>query len=286
MRIFLSGASGFIGRHVATELSTAGHQITCLVRRQPAAQAHSAINYLVAEWLKPEQWLDQLAGHDIVINCVGMLRETMQASFDAVQTAVPIALFKAAAQHKLQKIIQISALGADIAAPQAFVRSKALADQALNQQAVPWVVLRPSFVYGNGCYSMQLFQRLSKLPITPIFNDGRYQMQPIHITDLVRAIKFCVEDRQIANCTIEVAGAEQLSFYQLLERLAASQGRRLRPWFMPNWLGQLIAQIGTWTELGPINRAELSLLLQGNTCDLSDFRHYFGFEPRQFQANA
>ncbi|MFD3163963.1 complex I NDUFA9 subunit family protein [Herpetosiphon sp. NSE202] len=284
MRIFLTGASGFIGRHVAAELSNAGHQLTCLVRQMPAVQANPAINYLVAEWLKPDQWLDHVAGHEIVINCVGILRETRRASFQAVQTDVPIALFHAAAQHQLQKIIQISALGADVAAPQAFVRSKALADQALSQQAIPWVVLRPSFVYGAGSYSMRLFQRLAKLPITPILGDGRYQVQPIHINDLVQAIKLCVEQQAIANCTIE-AGGERMSFYQLLERLAASQGRSLRPWFVPNWLSQLLAQIGTTTGLGPINRAELSLLLQGNIADLSAFRHYFGFEPRPFQPN-
>ncbi|GAA5528907.1 complex I NDUFA9 subunit family protein [Herpetosiphon gulosus] len=286
MRIFLTGASGFIGRHVAAELSQAGHQLTCLVRQKPPTPINSAAQYVVAEWLKPATWLDQLAEHDIVINCVGMLRESRQASFQAVHTDIPIALFKAAAQHKLQKIIQISALGAEVTAPQAFVRSKALADQFLIQQPIPWVVLRPSFVYGAGCYSIELFRRLACLPITPILGDGHYQVQPIQIGDLVRAIKQTVEKPTIANCIIEAGGGEQLSFRQLLGRLAASQHRQLRPWFVPNWLAQIMAQIGTTTGLGPINRAELSLLLQGNTCDLSAFRHYFGFEPSRFEPNA
>lgn len=286
MRIFLTGASGFIGRHVAVELSQAGHQLTCLVRQKPTTPLNLSTRYVLAEWLKPATWLDQLAEHDIVINCVGMLRESRQASFQAVHTSVPTALFKAAAQYGLQKIIQISALGADVAASQAFVRSKALADQFLSQQVIPWVVLRPSFVYGAGCYSMELFRRLACLPITPILGDGRYQVQPIQIGDLVRAIRQCVENPTIANCTIEAGGGEQLSFLQLLERLAASQNRQLRPWVVPNWLGQLLAQIGTTTGFGPINRAELSLLLQGNTCDLSAFRHYFGFEPSRFEPNA
>ena len=286
MRIFLTGASGFIGRHVAVELSQAGHQLTCLVRHKPTTPLNATTQYVVAEWLKPTTWLDQLAEHDMVINCVGMLRESRQISFQAVHTSVPIALFKAAAQYGLQKIIQISALGADVAAPQAFVRSKALADQALSQQSVPWVVLRPSFVYGAGCYSMELFRRLARLPITPILGDGSYQVQPIQIGDLVRAIRQTVENPTIANCLIEAGGGEQLSFLHLLERLAASQNRQLRPWFVSNWLGQLIAQIGTITGLGPINRAELSLLLQGNTCDLNNFRQYFGFEPRRFEPNA
>jgi len=109
MRIFLTGASGFIGRHVAEELHQAGHQLTCLVRQKPTTPINSATQYVAAEWLKPTTWLDQLAEHDMVINCVGMLRESRQASFQAVHTSVPIALFKAAAQYGLQKIIQISA---------------------------------------------------------------------------------------------------------------------------------------------------------------------------------
>ena len=68
----------------------------------------------------------------------------------------------------------MSAIGADEGAVSRFHHSKRAADRGLAALGVPYVVLRPSLVYGPGDHSMDFFARLVALPVTPVPGDGRY----------------------------------------------------------------------------------------------------------------
>src|SRR5262249_56179314 len=119
-------------------------------------------------WTERATWLDRVAGHDAVLNAVGIIRERPGSTFDAVHTDAPIALFDAAARIGIRMVVQISAMGADERAVTRFHRSKRAADRHLARLGVPYLVLRPSFVYGPGDHSMNFFARLARLPITPV----------------------------------------------------------------------------------------------------------------------
>src|SRR4051794_38302674 len=111
MRIFLTGATGFLGGHILRALSERGHEITCLIRgnggRQLKAQALPGVTTIEGEFTRPESWRDQVAGHEVVINTVGIIRETPGATFDDIHTRAPIALFETAARAGVRKIVQI-----------------------------------------------------------------------------------------------------------------------------------------------------------------------------------
>ena len=119
MAIFLTGATGFIGGHILRTLSAQGYEVTCLVRpasrrpttaRQPL-EGLPGVRIVEGEWTRPESWLASVAGNEMVINAVGIIRESRRASFVQVHTTSAIALFEAAAQTGASKIVQISALG-------------------------------------------------------------------------------------------------------------------------------------------------------------------------------
>src|SRR5438309_8614297 len=115
MRIFLTGGTGFIGGHLLRALVERGHAVTCLARgsraNQLEAMALPGARVVQGEFTQPEEWLPNLSGHDAVVNTVGIIRETKRASFAAVHTAAPVALFEAAARSGVQKIVQLSAVG-------------------------------------------------------------------------------------------------------------------------------------------------------------------------------
>src|SRR5690554_2861348 len=114
MRILLTGASGFIGRRLAAELSHAGHQVICAVRRPtaslPPSVSHVCIDFNQA--VRANDWAAALEGVDVVVNTVGIFRETPGQSFDTIHRAAPAALFEAAAATGVKHVVQLSALGA------------------------------------------------------------------------------------------------------------------------------------------------------------------------------
>lgn len=294
MRIFLTGATGFIGNHVLKALRDRGYSVTCLIRKgskdklmaQPAAQdltAQNKLEIVCAEWTRPEHWLEYVAGHAIVINAVGIIRERNGGDFEAIHSRAPIALFQQAAKSGASKIIQISAMGADDLATSKFHISKRAADRFLSQLTVPYVVIRPSFVYGTGGSSMSFFGRLAKLPITPVPGSGDYCVQPIHVDDLTKAIVIGIEREDLYSSVVDAGGSEILTFDQMLGVLGRRAGKSVTYWHVP-WT--VMRVIGTITDIlgghGLISTEELAMLRRGNCCSSDKFVEFFGFRPVSF----
>ena len=287
MRIFLTGATGFIGGHALRLLLARGHNVTCLVRpgnNAASLPAHPALRLVHGEWTAPTTWLAHVPGHGAVVNAVGIIRETPRASFAAVHTAAPLALFVAATRAGVGRIVQVSALGADEGAASRYHRSKRAADRGLVALGVPHIVLRPSLVYGPGDHSMAFFARLAALPLTPVPGDGHYRVQPIHVADLARAIALAVEAPTPLAATLDAGGGEALTFDQLLDTLARRRGKSAaRKVHLPWPLMRLVARATDLLGRGPITSEELGMLRRGNHADIAPFVAAFGFTPMTFR---
>ncbi len=297
MRVFLAGATGFVGSHVLAALLSRGHAVTCLVRPEGLASRTGSIpsierlirsgdvRVVAGRWTEPDSWLGEVAGHEAVVNAVGIIREAAGSTFEPVHTTAAIALFQEAARCGVRKIVQLSALGADERARSRFHRSKRAADLALAHLKVPYVVLRPSFVYGQGSRSMALFTRLATLPLTPVPGDGCYLVQPVHVADVVRAVTVALERADPRDRTVDFGGGRVLTFGELLDVLACRQGRPAGarkvqiPW-------PLMSVVAALTDVlsgrGPITRDELLMLRRGSYTSNDEFIRLFGFSPAPF----
>ena len=213
MNILLTGASGFLGRNIAARLRADGHQVLPVCRSQGVDFAHM---------LEPADWLPLLAGVDAVINCVGIIGETTTQRFQALHTTAPQALFRACASAGVRRVVQVSALGADAQAFSAYHRSKLAADDCLRSLALDWFVLRPALIYGHGGTSAQLFMALARLPLLPVIGSGEQAVQPVHIRDVVDGVLACLVTTQTRQ-TLDIVGAETLTFKQWLHSLRAAQ---------------------------------------------------------------
>ncbi|HET6330443.1 MAG TPA: NAD(P)H-binding protein [Holophagaceae bacterium] len=279
MKVFLTGGTGFIGGHLLEGLCASGHDVTALVR--PSTRPHPerpGVTWLEGDWMTPETWLPSLAGHQVIVNAVGLIRETGAATFEAVQAKVPIRLHAAAQEHGISSILQISALGAADGAPTPFLRTKRSADQNLERSGIRHLILRPSFVYGPGDHSMAFFERLTHLPLVPLPEGGAMRIQPLYVRDLVRAAQVWLESDQPSG-TFDLGGAEAQTFRQVLDRLA---GGHIRGVLVPPWAMNLVAHATDLIGRGPITRDELRMLRLGSTCDNAPFIRAFGFEPLPF----
>ncbi len=287
MRIFLTGASGFIGGHVFKGLVARGHETTCLVRetakRALDAQRQPGVTTVTGEFTRPQEWIHHLPGHQVVVNAVGIIRPTKHSTFDAVHRDAPLALFRAA-QTAGAKAIQISAMGADAQAVSRYHLSKRAADEGLAGLGVPYVILRPSFVYGPGDHSMTFFRSLAALPVTPVPGDGQYQVQPVHVDDVVEAVVRSVELPELTGLTLDLGGASAISFDHLLDCLARQLGKPYaRKWHVPWGVMERVAQATDAWGRGPITGEELAMLRQGSRADNGPFEKAMGFSPINFE---
>ena len=272
MNILLTGASGFIGRHIANALAARGHQVRSVSRRD---------GFDFRDLQDSADWLPLLDGVDTVINSVGIIGESGRQTFATLHTAAPIALFRACERAGVRRVLQISALGADHTAFSAYHLSKRAADDCLRGLDLDWFVLRPSLIYGRGGKSAELFMKLAALPMIPVIGDGQQKLQPVHISDVVVTALFCL-DAPAARQTLDIVGDETVSFAEWLQCMRSAQGKpRARLLHVPFALALAASRLGRY--LNPILQPEnLRMLQTGYRADGRALRQFLGRPPRPF----
>lgn len=268
-RVLLVGASGFLGRHIAAVLASQGHAVAPVSRRHGLDLAHLD---------RPEAWQPLLVGIDAVINAAGILVEQQGQTFEAVHVRAPQALFDACVRAGVQRVIQISALGADDSAFSAYHLSKRAADDALRRTSLEWFVLRPSLVHGEDGDSARLLMRCARLPWIPVLGTGRQRIQPVLVDDLCATVLACLRAPH-ARRTLDVVGPEPLTFAEWLQRLRAAQGRApARLLHIPKaWAYVAAALAGGLSPL--LHRDNLRMLEAGNVADAEPLAQFLGRLP-------
>jgi uncharacterized protein YbjT (DUF2867 family) len=229
MHIFLTGSSGFIGRHLMKAFIAQGHSITCAVRKLPEVQENN-VRYVIADFTDPvssKDWTRELQNVDVVVNAVGIIREHDAHTFEMLHTQTPIALFQACGREGVGLIVQISALGADEDAVSPYHLSKKAADDYLERSNIPAVILQPSLVYGQGGVSASLFNTLASMPVLVKFGHGRQMIQPIHIDDLVDAVVLSISHFEKSVRKIALVGPSPMTLTEFL--MSLRQTMRMRP---------------------------------------------------------
>lgn len=268
-KVLLTGATGFIGSQLQTVVQEKGCEVVPISRNMGAD-----FNQMVST----EDWYVHLEGVDAVINAAGIIVETRRQKFEILHQQAPSALFHACSRMGVKRVIQISALGTDDQAFTPYQLSKKAADDVLRSLQLDWFVLRPSLVYGLGGSSMQVFQRLSMLPIIPLVGDGQYCVQPIHISDLVATVRQCLDVKQTQR-TLDVVGPAPLTFEDWLQSFRKRRQRApARTICIPFNLMLVLAKFGRFfiPLLHPDN---LRMLRQGNVADVKPLAEFLGRLP-------
>ena len=288
MNILLTGASGFIGHHILQTLEQHNHKIIACCRN-PEKLVFKSENTRVlqldyVDMTEDTDWLPHVQHIDAVINCVGIIVESKQQTFQTLHAQVPVALFKAAAQAGVKKIIQISALGADESAQSAYHLSKKTADDALRNLAVDGYVLQPSIVYGDGAQSMALFHALAALPLHALIDGGKQKMQPVHVSDITATVIQCLKPDSPAQLTLPLVGPEAISFKHLLEQLRQRLGKKPAATFsLPGGWAQRSVFIGKYLGEPTFNAENIAMLRQGNFANPEPINQFLGRPTKSLQ---
>jgi uncharacterized protein YbjT (DUF2867 family) len=281
MVILLTGATGFIGRHLAAALRAAGHRV--IEARRVATDPDLHVSADFSRDLHPNDWVEKLTGVDCVINAVGILRERGTQTFAHLHTRAPQALFDACAQAGVKRVIQISALGADTG-HSGYFRSKHAADEHLARLPLDWTIVQPSVVYGPGGTSARLFSMLAALPLIPVPGRGQQRVQPVHIDDLVACIVTLLASNAFVRQRVPVVGPRPLPLREFLAQLRSAMGlRRTLTVPIPMWLMRLAAAVGQWLPASLLDRDTLTMLEAGNTATPTHVRQLLGRDPREVE---
>lgn len=270
MNVWLLGASGFVGRHVAQALLSAGHTLVNRPRVDMVRATTAA------------DWRPYLSGVDVVVNTVGVLRDSRRRPIWPTHAAGPQALFDACARAGVRRVVQVSALGVE-GNPTAYACSKRAADEHLlalaARGALDAVVLRPSIVVGEGGVSSGLFRALARWPWlllpAPV---ARGRAQPLHVGDLAAAVVAGL--RPEVQGILELAGPEVLTLQALIAHWREALGHGpARVALLPDAPSRWSARLGDAVPLTPWGSETLALLARPNIADAATLHGLLGRPP-------
>ena len=227
------GGSGFLGRHVVRALLKRGWRVRAAVRRPDLAGFLQPLG--MVGWVQPIQanlryrWSVDRAveGADAVINLVAIMTPAGRQRLESVNVFGARAVAEAARAAGLDRVIHVSALGADPDSPSAYGRSKAEAEAAVFETLPNATVMRPSIIFGPEDHFFNRFARMAQMsPVLPLIGGGKTRFQPVFVGDVARAIAETVEGRGRPGAVYELGGPEIHSFRDCMEIMLATIGRK------------------------------------------------------------
>lgn len=276
MNIVVAGSRGFAGRAVCRVLRAAGHRVTGLVSHGPSAADEVVADF--AQLTTAARWQAILPAADVVINCVGLLREQPGRTFADLHELAPTALLQACEARGGVRFIQISALGAAPEGCSDYFRSKGRFDARLQASTLDWAIVRPSLIVGGA--STRLFRQLASWPLLALPGGGGSRVQPVALDDVCELVRRLVEHVGTLRATVAAVGPRAVSFGDWLQQLRREQGQPRAPVLnVPWWLAGVAAHATGLVPGSLIDTASLRMLRAENHASATPLAAWLGRQP-------
>ena len=232
--ILVIGGAGFIGRHIVARLTARGLRVTVPTRRR--ARARHLILLPTIDVVECDVHDDAALGRlirdkDAVINLIGVLHgsqgkrgSSYGREFADSHVELPRRIVASCIALGVERVLHMSALGADSKGPSMYQRSKGDGEAIVQASTLDWTIFRPSVVFGPEDNFLNLFASLAKFfPVLPIGGaDARFQ--PVWVGDVADAFVNALDNRATFRRIYELAGPQIYRLRELVAFAAAASG--------------------------------------------------------------
>lgn len=239
------GGSGFVGRYIARRMARAGWRVRVAVRRPNEAifvKPYGVVGQVEPVFcnIRDDASVSKvMQGADAVVNCVGILAGDGKNTFESVQAEGAERIARIAASHRVDNMVQVSAIGADEVSYSEYARTKAKGETAVLHHMPNAVILRPSIVFGPEDQFFNRFASMARLgPILPVVGANTL-FQPVYVDDVAKAAETALV-KAVAPGIYELGGPDVKSFRQLMEEMLDVIRRRRLILNIPFWAASLM----------------------------------------------
>jgi NADH dehydrogenase len=263
MRILCTGATGYVGRAIVQHIIAHTEDIVvCLARNPDRLPKHPRVHAVRGDVLDAGSVFAAAAGCDAAIHLVGIIRETGGATFARIHTEGTRNVVQACAH--VRTFVHMSALGAKNGASTRYFQTKWDAEQLVLSSTIPYVLFRPSVIFGKDDAFVNQLASLVRLPFTPVIGDGQYRLQPVALDNVARL--FVQALRGPTGTVWELGGPDALTYDDMLRTIAAAMRRTVRLVHVPVALMRPIISLCESVPAFPITTTQLRMLLEENVC--------------------
>jgi nucleoside-diphosphate-sugar epimerase len=305
MKVLVTGASGFLGSHIAEQLTAEGHAVRLLLRKSSSRRFLSGFSYEEApgDITEPSTLPASVERVDAVVHAAGLIKARNEAEFVVVNGQGTANIIRAAGRSRsVKRFVYISSLAAhgpsenDAPRPpdapahpvSAYGRSKLAGEDAVRASdlASRSVIFRPPVIYGPRDPALTPFFRLAHLRVAPLLMGGNNRISIVYAADAARAI--CLSTTAEADVGGKVYSPEDgaiHSWRDLVSAIESAVGRRALRISAPRWTFSAAAlaseAFGFATRRAvSLNRDKVTEMAQRHwVCSSDDLRRDLAWAP-------
>jgi nucleoside-diphosphate-sugar epimerase len=259
MKALVTGATGFIGSHLAEALRLRGDEVTALVRSSRKAQALGSlgVRIVVGDLDDAGSLARAVQGQDVVFHVAGLVAAKTEAEFMRCNRDGTASLVAAASEAGASRFVLVSSMAAGGPArpgvpltgtepPRpvtAYGRSKLAAETAVTAGRLPWVIMRPPTVYGPRDREVLKVFRMARLGVAPVFGDGSQQLSAVHGSDLASALVAAGTAASTIGTIYYPCHPEITTSAEFVRAIGTAMGRRISLIPIPSPIGRALLAI-------------------------------------------
>ncbi len=284
--ILLTGATGFIGRHVLRALSFRNVQVRCLVRK-PVSSENPNISYVTGDVLDYDSLVKATVGVDTVYYLIHMMgKQKEQKKFDILDRRAVTNMVRACKVNGIKRIIHLTGISDPEEKLSHHLSSRKEVEEIIKNSGIDYTIFRASVIIGRGGGAFEILDTVvGKFPIIPVLNWGKTQVQPVYIGDVVRYLVECLDKKETINRCYDIGCHEVFTYEELMRQYAKELGLKRRFITLPgswHWISSFI--IGKMSSANPdVVYWLIESLHNTMVCEPNDLDRIFGFEPASFR---
>ena len=210
--IFVTGASGFVGRHLLPELRTLGRPVVTLE----------------GDLLEPDAYRSALRSCDTVIHLAARTGAASAAEHERVNARGTEVLLDACRNEGVSRILFVSSIAVTFPANIGYhyADAKRRAEDAVTHSGLRFTIVRPTVIAGPGSPNLKSLEQLALLPFVVVPGSGRSRVQPIDVSAVAEAVAGIVRQDAFANTVVELGGSKVLTMEEHLQQIRIARTGR------------------------------------------------------------
>lgn len=285
-RILVLGGNGFIGRHAVAAMPR--RETTVTVGSRKSASRKDGLEQIGVRFeamTDAANWRSIIAPYDVVLNCVGILRQRGRETYERVHHLAPAAIAAACADSG-KRYVHVSALALDHPHRSRFLTSKRRGEAAIRDVGGDWIIARPSLLDGEGGFGAAWLRGVARLPVFAVPMDAQGMIAACHATEVGEALaRLCTaahdELRLDTSREFDLGGTQHYRFKDYLLGLRRDQGYgRALAIPIPGWLARIGSHLCDALHFSPFSFGHWELLRKDNVPSINRLPELLRREPQ------
>ncbi len=280
-KIFITGATGFIGTYLIRKINIKEYDITCLVRKFSDKSEFRKCKQIIGDIKDINSFSDHLKGIGIVIHLAASLGTTDKKIIRETNLTGTKNLIEASIKNKVKHFIQLSSTVAYVKTKGYYGITKLEADNLLKNSNLNYTILIPGFVYGRESRFLNKILQLQKLPIVPLI--GNCKIQTIFIEDLIDAILSTINNKNTYNKSYFTLSEEKIYLKNIYKEIQKKLDIKKMIIPIPRFLALFILHfINIFSNKIKFAKEGINQFYQDYNFDITSAKNDLKFNPLSF----